>query len=338
MVNLADPTTADASGAGPGALAGPVVDVEDLHRSYGKRVALRGVSLQIEAGEIHAILGPNGAGKTTLLRTLSGLQEPDAGEVWIHGLPWDALSEPRHRNLLGLAPSGDRSFYLRISGLENLAFFARLHGLNRRAAVELAWKCLREVELEEAAKVTVGAYSHGMQKRLSFARAILAHPPVLMIDEATHDLDPPSAERIRELTRERARAGAAVLWATQRVDEIRGLADRVTLLNHGVVKFQGTVPELMAAAPSRAYLLQLRDRDERSDEVGPRAAAAVETFGTVVRPAAAEGEHHLLTLHDKAVLGEAIGALQGAGIDVLACREERSQVEVAFLTLTGGAE
>jgi ABC-2 type transport system ATP-binding protein len=311
-----------------------VVDVEALTRRYGSRTALRGVDFQVERGEVHALLGPNGAGKTTLLRTLSGLLRPDEGEVWIHGLPWEALAEPKHRALLGLAPSGDRSFYLRLSGLENLTFFARLHGLRRKEALARAWACLREVGLVDDAKLPVSAYSHGMQKRLSFARAILGEPPVLMIDEATHDLDPPGAERIRQLTRERAASGAAVVWATQRVDEIRGFADRVTLLHQGQVRFVGSVPELMATAPSRAYVLQLDAADRDASSLGARATAALHGMGQVTAPREG-GVHHLLTLDDDVILGDAIAALQGSRISVLACREERSQVELAFLLLTG---
>jgi ABC-2 type transport system ATP-binding protein len=325
------------TGAVPGEiLGGPAVEAVDVHRSYGSRPALVGVSLEVEAGEIHALLGPNGAGKTTLLRILSGLLRPDAGEVWICGLPWEALSERRHRALLGLAPSGDRSFYLRISGLENLAFFARLHGMGRRDAVRRAWECLGEVGLEDAARLAVGAYSHGMQKRLSFARAILGKPSILMIDEATHDLDPSGAELIRDLTRERARSGTAVVWATQRVDEIRGFADRVTLLDRGAVRFSGTVPDLMAAAPSRAYVLQLRPRPDDPEPLSERAERALGGLGRLVLSRDDGAEHHLLVLHEHALVGDAIAALSLSGIQVIACREERSQVEAAFLSLTGG--
>jgi ABC-2 type transport system ATP-binding protein len=223
----------------------PALEIRGLRRRFDRRLALDGVDLAVPAGEIFALLGPNGAGKTTLLRTISGLVAPTQGSVSVGGA--DAAGTRARRGHVGLVPSGDRTFYLRISGLENLVFFARLQGLRRRAALARAEEVLDAVGLADAARRRVGAYSHGMQKRLSIARALLTEPAVLLIDEATHDLDPEGADRVRALVAERAAAGAAVVWATQRVEEISGFADRVTLLSAGRVRFTGSVIELLAA-------------------------------------------------------------------------------------------
>jgi ABC-2 type transport system ATP-binding protein len=215
---------------------GAALRVRGLSRRFGEKVALSSVDLTIRAGEIHALLGPNGAGKTTLIRVLCGLVDPHEGEIALAGT-------------LGLVPSGDRTFYLRISGVENLIFFGRLHGLRLRAARERAHGALAQVGLASAADLPVGRYSHGMQKRLSVARALLADPAVLLVDEATHDLDPDGARRVRTLVAELAQRGAAVLWTTQRIEEIRGFAQTVTFLREGKVRFAGTVAELIAEAP-----------------------------------------------------------------------------------------
>src|SRR3954453_2168963 len=156
------------------------VEVDDLHRRFGAVEALRGVTFEVEAGEIHALLGPNGAGKTTLMRILSGLVDPSAGTAYVLD-----RRAGQSRHLVGLVPSGDRSFYLRLSGLDNLMFFARMHGLRRRAARERAAELLGAVGLGEAASRPVNTNSHGMQKRLSSARALLHAPAVLLVDEAT---------------------------------------------------------------------------------------------------------------------------------------------------------
>jgi ABC-2 type transport system ATP-binding protein len=203
--------------------------VRGLTRRFESTTALDGVDLTVEEGEIHALLGPNGAGKTTLLRMLSGLVAPTEGSVVVPSAEVTAGSRALHGRV-GLVPSGDLTLYLRISGLENLVFFARLQGLRKRAAVARAHEVLEAVGLGDTGRHRVGTYSHGMQKRLSIARALLTQPGVLLVDEATHDLDPEGAERVRSLVAERAAAGAAVVWATQRVDEIGGFADRVTLL------------------------------------------------------------------------------------------------------------
>src|SRR3954447_19062722 len=206
----------------------PAVDVCDLERCFGAVEALRGVSFEVGAGEVHGLLGPNGAGKTTLMRILSGVVEPSGGYAYV--LDRRAGRSRELREQIGLVPSGDRSFYLRLSRLENLVFFARMHGSRPRAARARAVELLEAVGLEDAAARPVNTYSHGMQKRLLFARALLHSPAVLLVDEATHDLDPVAAEQVRVLTRSSARAGAAVLWATQRMEELSGFADGVTVL------------------------------------------------------------------------------------------------------------
>jgi ABC-2 type transport system ATP-binding protein len=310
------------------------VEATDVSRSFGRRNALEGVSLGVREGEIHALLGPNGAGKTTLLRIIAGLTAPQAGGVTVLGI--DVTTGNRAlRQRFGLVPSGDRSFYQRISGLENLAFFARLHGLRKREAVARSLEVLGLVGLRDAARVRVGEYSHGMQKRLSVARALLTEPAVLLVDEATHDLDPEGARIVRQLVADLAREGAAVLWATQRIDEIRGFADRVTVLQAGTVRFHGTVPELISHAAPRTYLVLLENGS--GSEPSERALRdALALRGTARRATDGATGHFVLSLSNEVVLGDALAGLTAAGIQVLSCAEERSGIEEAFLTLTGG--
>ncbi len=323
-------------GRSPASAGDPVVEIHDLSRRFGRTQALLDVSLEVRAGEIHALLGPNGAGKTTLLRIMCGLVDPDSGHLRILGVPWQRLSAMRLRQLVGLVPSGDRSFYLRISGLENLVFFGRLHGLRRADAARRAWGRLRDVDLEEAARDRVGGYSHGMQKRLSIARALLMDPALLLVDEATHDLDPDGAQRVRDLAVAAAGRGAAVIWATQRVDEIRGFVDRLTLLHRGKVRFRGTVPQLLAVSTVRNHLLRLRNGTELGGELLATARAALRDLGAVTPSSDADGEHFLMSLRDDVTLGEGLAALMASGIEIIACREGRPEIEDAFLKLTGG--
>jgi ABC-type multidrug transport system ATPase subunit len=310
------------------------VQAEGLTRHFGATRALDGVSVEVRQGEIHALLGPNGAGKTTLLRCLTGLVEPSHGTIRLLGVPASELGYRGYRRLFGLVPSGDRSFYLRISGLENLVFFGRLYGFRKAQAVSRAWECLRAVGLEEAAKKRAGLYSHGMQKRLSVARGLLTDPVVLFVDEATHDLDPEGSKRVQELVIQAAGRGTAVLWATQRLDEIRGFADRVTVLDRGTVRFVGTVPELMAISVARRYVLHLHDGNSDDATLFTAANRALSSMALVTPSGDSEGGHCVLELAEDVILGDAIACLTGAGIKVLACREERSGIENAFLYLT----
>jgi ABC-2 type transport system ATP-binding protein len=313
-----------------GATAVPAIEARGVARSFGAKRALVDVSLAVMPGEIHALLGPNGAGKTTLLRILTGLTGPDSGEVRVLGSTAGELMSRQARRSIGLVPSGDRTVYMRLSGLENLRFFARMHGLTKTEAYDRAWEVLRDVGLDDAAKRPAGIYSHGMQKRLSVARALLMSPPILFVDEATHDLDPEAARRVQELVAAARDRGTAVMWATQRIDEIRGFADRVTVLREGTVRFEGTVPQLMAVTIARRYLVHLRG----DGDVGARAHAALAGIGDVAVSGDSDGEHFLIALRDEVVLGRAVAALDAAGLAVLTCREERSEIEAAFMFLT----
>jgi ABC-2 type transport system ATP-binding protein len=314
--------------AEPRLAAVPALEVDDLRRRFGAVDALRGVSLEVEAGEIHALLGPNGAGKTTLMRVLCGLVDPGSGSAYVRDRRAGRSRELRR--LIGLVPSGDRSFYLRLSGLENLVFFGRMHGLRRRRARERAAELLDAVGLSEVVRRPVNTYSHGMQKRLSFARGLLHAPAVLLVDEATHDLDPVAAEQVRALTKDCARGGTAVVWATQRIEELAGFAERVTVLDRGAVCFAGTVSALAAAGGGDRHVVGL----------GPRTTAelaaldaALGTLGRV-QPASDAG-HVLVALSPGVSLGAALAALTAAGAEVTSCRDERPPIERAFLTVTG---
>ena len=308
----------------------PVIEAVAVSRRFGRRAALDGVSLAVERSQIHALLGPNGAGKTTLLRALTGLVASDSGSVRIVGEDASRATR-RTRAQTGFVPSGDRTFYLRLSGLENLLFFARLHGIRRREAARRALEVLERVGLASAARLPVAAYSHGMQKRLSLGRALLTAPAALLVDEATHDLDPEASAGVRGIVEELADQGAAVLWATQRIDEIRGFAHQVTLLGGGQVRFAGSVPALMARAEARHFVLRL---DVSQDSgVAARLVAVLGARGAVVPLGE---EHWRLSLAEDTVLGEAIATLTGAGVSVLGCHRERSELEEAFMALSGG--
>ena len=311
-----------------------ILDARDVTQRFGHAEVLRGVSLAVGRGEIHALLGPNGAGKTTFVRILAGLLQPTSGSISVAGFQ-PSQGTRAFRRQVGFVASGDRTFYERLSGLENLTFFGRLHGMRKAEAVRRGLEVIADVGLEDAARRPVGEYSHGMQKRLSVARALLASPPVLLIDEATHDLDPDAARRVRFLVERSAQAGAAVIWVTQRLEEIRGFADGVTLLNGGLVRFEGTVPELMSRAAPKRFVLHLDHNgtppsDERLDGV-------IGASGVVRRLRDEDARHYVLALAPDAVLGEVLATLTQADIKVLSCHEERSEIEEAFLLLVEDA-
>jgi ABC-2 type transport system ATP-binding protein len=317
------------------AAAAPVIDLDGASRAYGPTLAVDRLSLGVAGGEVHAVLGRNGAGKTTVIRMLSGLVRPTSGSVRVAGV--DAGRDVRTvSTLVGLVPSGDRSFYLRLSATENLLFFGRLHGLRKTAARARATAALALVGLSHVGSQPMSTLSHGMQKRVSVARALLTEPRVLLVDEATHDLDPEGSSTVRDLVRSAADRGTAVLWATQRVEEVRGFADRVTLLEQGRAHFQGSVADLLARAGSRRFVVVLGERGNGRVPVEAKLAAALGDAGRIATLDGDDGTH-LLVLAEQTSLGEALGALLEAGATVLGCRQERPEVEDAFLRLVGSS-
>lgn len=229
------------------AAGGPAIEVVGVQKCFGANRALDGVDLAVHPGEVVALLGPNGAGKSTLIRVLATLVLPDAGAVRIHGT--DALASPvEARARSGLVLGEERSFFWRLTGRQNLEFFAALHGMARTEAVGAARQALAAVQLGEAADSRVDRYSTGMRARLGIARALLGQPAVLLLDEPTRSLDPIVSIAIRrlvlDLTVERS---CAVLFATHDLHEAAEIASRVVILARGRVAGRAEHPADAAA-------------------------------------------------------------------------------------------
>jgi ABC-2 type transport system ATP-binding protein len=313
----------------------PVLTVGGVSRVFGDKTVLDGIDLSVGAGELHAVLGPNGAGKTTLLRIVAGIADPTGGIVTVAGISKRPGDDRELRRLIGLVPASAQSFYMRLSGLENLLFFARLEGLSRKAAAARAREVLDVVGLSEAADRRAGHYSTGMQRRLTVARAMLTSPPLLLVDEATQALDPEGARSVREMFRAIADSGTAVIWTTQRIDEIRAFADRVSFLHGGRFQFTGTVPELVSLARPRHYVVELSADGLQDSHLLDAAASALAGLARVRPVTGAASSVFVVTLEPGEMLGDVVESLRGSGIGLVSCTEERSPIEEAFLALSG---
>ena len=203
--------------------------------------ALGGVDLRVEVGELVGVAGPNGAGKSTLLRSIAGLLLPDQGTVAVHGLSSET-DERRFKCLVGYAVADERSHFWRLTGRQNLAFYAALHGLSGDAAERRIDQVLDIVDLADQAARSVREYSTGMRQRLSLARGLLGEPQVLLLDEPTRGLDPKNARRLRRFVRDRliAERGITVLYATHIVEEMRDFCPRLVLLHEGRIVGDGS--------------------------------------------------------------------------------------------------
>ncbi|WP_196807665.1 ATP-binding cassette domain-containing protein [Candidatus Solirubrobacter pratensis] len=217
------------------------IAVRSLGRRFGPQQVLEDVDLSVGRGEIHGLLGPGNAGKSTLLRILAGRLGQTAGEARVLGEPSGA---PALKGRIALVDAGGDVAYQRISGFENLAFAGRLHGMAHREAFERADALLHEAGLGAAAQVAVGEWTSGMRRRLAVARALITEPAVLLIDAPAHGMELDAAGAVRTVVAARATHGAAVLWATHRLDELPAAAATVTVLASGRVRYAGAVRAL----------------------------------------------------------------------------------------------
>jgi ABC-2 type transport system ATP-binding protein len=220
-------------------------------KRFGAVTALDGIDLELEAGDIVALLGPNGAGKSTLLRILGTAILPDTGHASVAGHDVER-SPAAARRSLGFLLADERSWYWRLTGRHNLEFFAALYGFRRPQAARRADELLTDFGLADDADRPFGDYSSGMRLRLSLARALLAEPPVLLLDEPTRSLDPIATKRFRDLAlRIAADRNAAMLIATHDLHEAAELASRVVVLDSGrisrVAENPGSAAELEEA-------------------------------------------------------------------------------------------
>lgn len=310
-----------------------LVRADGLARRFSRTTVVRDVDLRVHAGEVHALIGANGAGKSTIVRMLAGLTVPSAGTVLICG---GSPLARRTRARIGLLPSTDRGFYLRLSAAENLRFFGRLQGLSTRAVRARIPGLLAQVGLDDVGSRRTGLYSRGMLKRLAVARALLADPDVLLLDEATHDLDPDGSRTVRDLVRA---SGAATVWATQRLDELPGFADTVTVLAGGRQRYCGPLGGLVVDTATR-FRVQVVDRRGRRASVDA-VRAALASAATVEQPSghdAGDGHDVVLAVPADSSLGGAVVALHAAGLDVRSAAPERPGVEEALLRLVRTAD
>ena len=199
--------------------------------------ALRDVSFDVRAGEIFGLIGRNGAGKTTLTKIVATLVQPTTGSVSVRGN--DSVShDVQVRAEIGLATAEERSFYWRLTGEQNLMFFARLHGLGDRTAKQRIQELFAKLELEEVARRRFGEMSTGNKQRLAVARAMLASPPVLLLDEPTRSLDPLAAARMREMISSLAQQDppVTILLTSHNLAEVETLCQRVAIISRGQIR------------------------------------------------------------------------------------------------------
>ncbi|MBD3880419.1 ABC transporter ATP-binding protein [Phormidium tenue FACHB-886] len=246
--------------------------LQKIYRDRGKTVAaVQDVSLRIAPQEVLAFLGANGAGKTTTIKMIAGLIVPDGGWVKIAGR--DPHQETKALRSVGAVLEGNRNVYWRLTPTENLEYFGVLRGLTRRVARQRAQVLLERFGLMDKRKTLVQKLSRGMQQKLAIAVALIHDPQLLLLDEPTLGLDVEATQSVKQLIREIAAEGRAILLTTHQLDIAQALSNRVAIINQGQLIIEAETPDLIRQFSDSSYRIQMgepidRDRVQKLELLG----------------------------------------------------------------------
>ncbi len=324
----------------------PAVRTEALTKIYAARRSLRemaahpwarattvdglvDVSMEVPRGVIFGLLGPNGAGKTTLLKILAGLILPTRGSARVDG--FDVATADRDvRRAIGFVTADERSFYWRLSGEENLTFFARLYGLEAAASRSRVADLVQSMDLQEVAARPFMDYSSGMKQRLAICRALLHDPPILCLDEPTRSLDPIAAKHLRRFVADRLHRdrGKTIVLATHNLQEAEEMCQHLVVLHRGRVVRQGSLEQITSGLPGRdQYLIQVAGISAVPSD--PRWDAALE------RPAGAALRVVAAVERGGKGLTDLLRALIEGGGTILSCTRREPSLQEIFDLIDG---
>jgi ABC-2 type transport system ATP-binding protein len=230
----------------------PAISIKNIKKTLGGREILKGISFNVEMGDIFGYLGPNGAGKTTTIRILLGLFQADSGKVEILGQDIK-LSETRRK--IGFVLDAD-GLYDNMTAEENMEYYARLYGLFKVS--KRIYELLDTVELESRAKDRVSTYSKGMRQRLALARAMVHDPEVLVLDEPTSGIDPSGQIEIRQIMIDMAhKKNKTIFLSSHNLDEVQRICNRIALIDRGEIKLYGELESLRLGMSQRTVIIEV---------------------------------------------------------------------------------
>ncbi|MEA3165255.1 MAG: type transport system ATP-binding protein [Thermoplasmata archaeon] len=300
-----------------------VLRTRGLRKTYGNIVALAGLDLEVQKGEVFGFLGPNGAGKTTFTKCVTGFVRPDAGEVEIAGIDvFRNQTEAAYH--IGLVPD-QYDFYPNLTGRQHLEFYGRLLGMDKGRREERIAQVLQLVRMEERADSRVKGYSHGMKQRICIAQAILHEPDLIFFDEPTNGLDAQGAFELREMIKGLAHDGTTVFLNSHQLNEVEQTCRRVAIIARGELKVVAEVADLRRRAGSGEGTVQVRVLNP-SAKLATAASAALGS-----KPTFKEDILEFTGTQDTAAT--VVTAIVKAGGKVVAVSSSSASLESAFLSL-----
>ncbi|MFD7134167.1 ATP-binding cassette domain-containing protein [Streptomyces sp. NPDC059894] len=297
-----------------------------LRKSYGDKVVLDGVDLNVAEGTVFSLLGPNGAGKTTAVKILSTLVTADAGTVRVGG--HDLAADPQAvRAAIGVTGQFSAVDGL-ITGEENMLLMADLHHLSRSEGRRVTAELLERLDLVDAAKKPAAGYSGGMKRRLDIAMTLVGRPRIIFLDEPTTGLDPRSRHTMWQIIRELVTGGVTVFLTTQYLEEADELADRIAVLDGGRIAAEGTADELKRLIPGGHVRLRFTD------------PAAYRSAASTLREVARDDESLALRIPSdgsQRELRSLLDRLDSAGVEADELTVHTPDLDDVFFALTGPA-
>jgi ABC-2 type transport system ATP-binding protein len=298
--------------------------------------AVNGVDLQIKRGEIFGLLGPNGAGKSTTIRMLCTLLEPTSGSATVNG--FDTVKNANEvRRSLGTVLAGERSIYWKLSGRENLEYFAALYHIPAAVAKKRVDELIDRMEIKDRANELVEKYSTGMRQRIAIAKALLARPPILLLDEPTLGLDPQAARNLRELIAQLKQEGHTILLTTHYMEEADQLSDRIGIIDTGKVIALDT-PEKLKGQIGQQEIIKLEVTGWQ-EYVGEKLRSISEVGSLVARQQGEADlwEVNLQSNNSRAVLPKIVEYIGQNGTRLVNMNIVKPSLEDVFIQLTGKA-
>jgi ABC-2 type transport system ATP-binding protein len=302
-----------------------VLEVTEVRKRYGETVALGGVTLAVEVGELFGLLGPNGAGKTTLIKILCGLTDADGGGVKLFGRPFRRADRDLRR-MIGIGTQ-DLSIYPDLSARENLRFFGKLYDLGGKQLETRVEEVLAAVGLTDRANDRAGTFSGGMKRRLNLAAAVVHGPKLLFLDEPTTGVDPQSRNHIFQQVKALNAAGVTVVYTSHYMEEVQTLCKRIAILDNGTLRACDTLPNLLKILDGRVRFAVTGAGPDFAERLAALPGAKK------VRPIGGGFE---VTTHGVPELIAAVMALAAElGATVTAIEPHEPTLERVFLHLTG---